>query len=570
MAQIIEVPNYGQVEFPDDMSDEDIVNAIKKNAMGYKQPENKEPSLTAKAGQFISDALPKIDKRLSDIKAGGLGIVSGIADIGQTASIPVNKLLDKVSPLQSGKTRSEDMQSRIGSVFKDSTDTESGAFKGGELLGNVLSTLPITGAAGNAVGKVNPMLGNAIKSGGMSLGGTTGSKPLDIGVRAAGGGVGGYLAAGSVNPEDANTGAAIGAAIPGSVALAGGLGSLAGKAVSETLGLTTGAGGAAVSEAFKSGQKGSTEFLDNIRGNSSIDDVVAKAKEGLAKMRLDRQSAYRSGMVDIKNDKSILDFTPIENAVKSVSSMGSFKGVQINKNASGVVDDVINKVDEWKALDPAEYHTPEGLDALKQAIGDIRDTTQPGTAARKAVDSVYNAVKDQITKQAPTYSRVMKDYSTASKELSNIQSALSLGEKAMPDTSVRKLQSVLRNNAQTNYGNRLNLVDELQRKGEIDLMPALAGQALNSWMPRGMVGAIEKVAVPYSMASNPAMAASIPFTMPRLVGEGAYKLGRLSGKTSGALNAIAGNAGLTGGGALSLPPANYIPLSILATQRVQQ
>lgn len=570
MAQIIEVPNYGQVEFPDDMSDEDIVNAIKKNAMGYKQPENKEPSLAAKAGQFISDALPKIDKRLADIKAGGLGIVSGIADIGQTASIPVNKLLDKVSPLPSGKTRSEDMQSRIGSVFKDSADTESGAFKGGELLGNILSTLPITGAAGNAVGKVNPMLGNAIKSGGMSLGGTTGSKLLDTGVRAAGGGVGGYLAAGSVNPEDANTGAAIGAALPPAVKLAGGLGSLAGKAVSETLGLTTGAGGAAVSEAFKSGQKGSTEFLDNIRGNSSIDDVVAKAKEGLAKMRLDRQSAYRSGMVDIKNDKSILDFTPIENAVKSVSSMGSFKGVQINKNASGVVDDVINKVDEWKALDPAEYHTPEGLDALKQAIGDIRDTTQPGTAARKAVDSVYNAVKDQITKQAPTYSRVMKDYSIASKELSNIQSALSLGEKAMPDTSVRKLQSVLRNNAQTNYGNRLNLVDELQRKGEIDLMPALAGQALNSWMPRGMVGAIEKVAVPYSMASNPAMAASIPFTMPRLVGEGAYKLGRLSGKTAGVLNAIAGNAGLAGGGALSLPPANYIPLSILAAQRVQQ
>jgi hypothetical protein len=35
---IIEVPGHGQVEFPDDMSDEQIVAAIKKNSLGYKQP----------------------------------------------------------------------------------------------------------------------------------------------------------------------------------------------------------------------------------------------------------------------------------------------------------------------------------------------------------------------------------------------------------------------------------------------------------------------------------------------------------------------------------------------------
>jgi hypothetical protein len=38
MTQIIEVPNYGEVEFPDDMSDDDITAVIKKNALGYKEP----------------------------------------------------------------------------------------------------------------------------------------------------------------------------------------------------------------------------------------------------------------------------------------------------------------------------------------------------------------------------------------------------------------------------------------------------------------------------------------------------------------------------------------------------
>lgn len=39
---IIEVPGHGQVEFPDDMSDDQIVAAIKKNSLGYKQPSNTE------------------------------------------------------------------------------------------------------------------------------------------------------------------------------------------------------------------------------------------------------------------------------------------------------------------------------------------------------------------------------------------------------------------------------------------------------------------------------------------------------------------------------------------------
>jgi hypothetical protein len=43
MPQIIEVPNYGNVEFPDDMSDEQIVAAIKKNLMGYKSADTAAP-----------------------------------------------------------------------------------------------------------------------------------------------------------------------------------------------------------------------------------------------------------------------------------------------------------------------------------------------------------------------------------------------------------------------------------------------------------------------------------------------------------------------------------------------
>jgi len=39
MAKIIDVPNFGQVEFPDGMSDSDIESAIKRNAMSYRPQE---------------------------------------------------------------------------------------------------------------------------------------------------------------------------------------------------------------------------------------------------------------------------------------------------------------------------------------------------------------------------------------------------------------------------------------------------------------------------------------------------------------------------------------------------
>lgn len=52
MAKIIDVPNFGQVEFPDGMSDSDIESAIKRNAMSYRPQEQKTPSPADDIGPF--------------------------------------------------------------------------------------------------------------------------------------------------------------------------------------------------------------------------------------------------------------------------------------------------------------------------------------------------------------------------------------------------------------------------------------------------------------------------------------------------------------------------------------
>lgn len=523
------------------------------------------------AQRFVIEGDAPVEKQSSMVKDVVGGAAKGIGNIGATIAQPFQYLAG-------GRLgNNAEMRRNMGANLQNmGIDTESVPFKVGEIGSEIIATAPVGGLLGAGASKLGlPMLSNALKSGGMSLGGTTGNVVKDLALRGAGGAAVGGASAGLVNPDDAASGAVIGAAAPAAIKLAGTLGKLPMKAAKTILGGSTGVGSDAISTAYQAGKNGSTAFLDNMRGNSSFDDVVDMAKQGLTNMRIQRGNEYRSGMLDISKDKSVLDFAPIDNAVKSVQNMGSYKGVQINKNASGVVDDIVGKVNEWKSLPPGEFHTPEGLDALKQAIGDIRDTTQPNTAARRAADNVYNSIKDQIVSQAPVYSKVMKDYSDASKSLNEIEKSLSLGSKASVDTSVRKLQSVLRNNAQTNYGNRLYNLDQLQSQGGVDLLPSLAGQSMNSWMPRGMVGAIEKAgAVPGAIVAAkfapPALLAA-PFASPRLVGEAAYKLGSLN-RNVGNVASMAAKPLLPNriGGLLDVPPANYLPLAILSSQTSQQ
>jgi hypothetical protein len=452
---------------------------------------------------------------------------------------------------------------------------DSIAYKGGQLAGEIAGTAGVGGGVGRMLGAVPALAKFApvVQSGGLTLGpASTGSYAANLALRAAGGAANGAATASLINPETAAEGAIAGAALP--VAVKGA--QYAGKGVSlltkNALGRMTGTSPETMSAAYAAGKNGSQDFLNNMRGNASFDDVVESAKSGLEKMRADRGAQYRSGMMDISADKTVLDFAPIDNAMRKVQEIGSYKGIQTNKNAAGIVDELSQTVSQWRQLNPAEYHTPEGLDALKRAIGDIRDATQFGTPARRAADSVYNSVKSEITNQAPVYSKVMGDYAKASEALKETEKALSLGERASSDTAIRKLQSLMRNNAQSNYGNRLSLAQQLEEKGGVQLTPAIAGQALNTWTPRGIAGAIQAGGIGLgALASNPLLAAGLPLTSPRLMGEVAYKAGLLSNAAGGigqgatGLLAASPNARQIGQGLLTT-----LPIAISTSQTVRQ
>lgn len=530
---IIEVPGHGQVEFPDDMSDDQIVAAIKKNSLGYKrEPEPVEPpGIGSSIAQGIGNTLA--------------GAVRGAGSIGATILAPYDMAKDAIAgkglSLESNRQRRADMDSGLRMM---GADPESMLYQGGKLAGEIAGTAGAGGVAANTAraipavaSRAAPLL-SAIESGGLVLGKpaatSIGGKVADLATRAAGGATLGGISAGMTDPETAGTGAVIGAAVPGGMmaakAVGSGIQNATGSLAKNLLGTMTGTGSEAVRTAFNAGKAGNQTFIKNMRGQVDMTDVLDDAKTALSRIREERSTAYRSGMFDIQADKTVLDMSPVLKAADDAMADTMYKGVVKKENAAKMSQKMKEVVDEWGSLDPAEYHTPEGLDALKQRIGDLRDGTAFGSPERRVADSIYNSIKRQIQDQAPTYSKVMRDYSEATELINEVERSLVGKEKTSADTAMRKLQSLMRNNVNTNYGNRLDLAQQLEQRGA-DILPAVAGQAMSSVTPRGLQG-VAATGTGLLGMTNPAALAVLPFQSPRLVGEAAYALGRAGGKAA--------------------------------------
>jgi len=339
--------------------------------------------------------------------------------------------------------------------------------------------------------------------------------------------------------ENVATGTAIGTAIP---VVGRGL-QAAGGAIRRGLGLTTGAGEESIAQALRAGREGNQTFLQNIRGDVSAMDVLDQAKDALANMRATRSQAYQEGIkstmpsVDIVAGKPLpkapakLDFSPISSTLDDV--VESLKVKTPTGSQFKIGSDELRKVEElqgivntWKK-DPS-LHTAEGLDALKQRLDALYPDSPMQKQVQRVVSSVRNTVKDTIVAQDKNYAKTMKAYEESLSLEREIERALSLGNRNAADTAIRKLQSLTRNNANTNYGYRMELAKALQNQGGQDLMPALAGQALSSFTPRGLAGqgAALGIGAGGALTVNPMALAALPLTSPKLVGMGAYGLGR--------------------------------------------
>ncbi len=311
-----------------------------------------------------------------------------------------------------------------------------------------------------------------------------------------------------------------------------------GKGAAQVIGgLGTHTGAESLKTAASAGQQGGQAaqvFQENLRGAAPMRESVDEARQAVNQIRRERSAEYKAGMAGVGTDKTVLDFRQVDASLNQAAQVATYKGQQLSPSTQKIRSDMAQEIQKWKMLPPQDFHTPEGMDALKRKLGDMRDATEEHTPARVAADEIYHSVRQTIVDQVPEYAKVMKGYEEATEQLREIEKTLSLNKNATVDTALRKLQSTLRDNVNTSFGQRRELMEYLKNAGAPHLMERLAGQSLKPWLPRGL-GKLQ-------LAGNEAAAAAVgagtmvgakalpiaAAASPRLMGEGAYYAGKAS------------------------------------------
>jgi hypothetical protein len=328
-----------------------------------------------------------------------------------------------------------------------------------------------------------------------------------------------------------------------------------GRAVSSIAGYASGMGDEPARSIFNARRAGGPQAEAANRGMRSPprDEL---ADEAFAKMDVRRRQAqadYQNEIAATHGSNARINWNNIFRSIHdTLRSNMTVRGNRFYGGPSGrkMMQDVLSTVQEYVA-DPA-LHNLEGLDALKKELSLLQEPigAQPAKGAENSnrlVSEVIDGVKDEIIRLEPSYATASENYQVWKELQGELRKALSLNDKAAADTVMRKLQSTMRNNVQTNYGSRTQLLDELDsvsapsRPGRPELHAGtlraeLAGQAANTWMPRGIARSGGAFAIPAGIAAasgvlvnNPGYAALaapfIPMASPRLVGEVAGLLG---------------------------------------------
>jgi hypothetical protein len=318
-----------------------------------------------------------------------------------------------------------------------------------------------------------------------------------------------------------------------------------GKLLAAVLGRTSTLGPDAVKAAYEAGAAGGVPaqvLRQNVSKDVPVTDVLTAAEKNLSDKYAARNLKYQTDIAPISNDTQQIPFKSIDQAVvENKSTAVGRRGQIVNPEANSIIQNIQKEIDIYKTNG---WNSPGDLDDLKKSIGQIRSKTEPGSPAFRAADQIYSSVEDAITQHAPDYARVMSDYSGATTAASDIRKGLSLNANASNPTKINRLIAALKGGSPTNSA-RSELLNNLVGPNDQTVIPALTGQAMRPLFPNGYgaaaIGAGETAAQVLS-GHNPLVGAAqiltAPAFSPRLVGEGAFALGKGANLVNKTLNAI--------------------------------
>lgn len=306
------------------------------------------------------------------------------------------------------------------------------------------------------------------------------------------------------------------------------------KIPSQVASMTTGVSPLAYETAYQAGKAGGEQqkvFVDALKGMTEPDKVVTDTINALKEVSKTTKQTYKIGKQELKLETKPIDFKPISESVVDFELGRTFEGqLDLSDIGQSKLKRVKEIIGEWEKN--PKLHNAKGLDQLKRRIdNEYPPGIKPGDDA-VVVTEIRNKIKDAIIKQVPEYADVMKIYEEAINLERQMMKELSVNNKSNAGTILRKLQSLMKQNGDVNFGNRLNIIKNLEEVEGVTILPQLSGFALQQYLPSGLQkGLSGTVALGAGITGNlPTYAMTLPFQSPRIMGSGFNIAGQMAKK----------------------------------------
>jgi len=272
-------------------------------------------------------------------------------------------------------------------------------------------------------------------------------------------------------------------------------------------------------------------FVEHMRGTAPSTDIISQIDDIYSAKADARKAGYLAGMRG-PVAQNVVDITPIRNLVdqniqntahlESGAVMNEVKNIIDNFQNNGVISGYAGSPG-YRIADPANP-TVFDVDKLKQRIGEIAANKQiPGAAA---AGEVRQKIAKLIRDTNPEYGEIMDKYADLSEQLKEIK-YLAGTNKQVAEARLTKLMRGAKNDK-----NKQQLLEEVFSTNP-ELRSAIMGSSVSDM---GRVGATDFMlyALGSGLVSHPAglglAGAHYLSESPRVVGEAAYKAGKIAKK----------------------------------------
>lgn len=326
----------------------------------------------------------------------------------------------------------------------------------------------------------------------------------------------------------------VGAGVPVAIEGVKWTGKQIGNLAAEALGKTSGAGSETLKRGFDAGTRNSQVYKNAMKGTSGVYDVVDDVDNAVRIMERNASAKYKAMLPDNGATLKLPD-TEFKNALKKATD--SISGV-----TAGVDDtaaDAINKVHKLAQNIRANGGmTFDNAQEAKKAIdGIIEPLARKGEKnAVRLLMPIKNSLVETMEKAVPEYNGARAAFRADTKLIDSIKSALTSPD---PTTELRKLQGITRQSVAAAQGGKQELGKLLDAVSGGKILDAVAGGQVREWMPRDALRLVGTGAALVSGATaNPSVLVSVPAMSPRLLGEGAFMLGKVANSAGNAISKI--------------------------------